>query len=344
DLAMVGGSDQTGDDPARFIVSSAFHALPFFDSVTRLTQVRARWLDHTTGTFLTPDPMGYKDSANSYAYCAGDPVNGRDPTGNGVFVVYREFTDGPQRKLFPATGHYFIAFDEEGLDDVDNWRAVIKEARQRHERALTAGGNVETFSFHPDPKSKYNVATIFTSGSRIGYDDIIDKTTFEAARSRRGRAGGLKEPRIWKLQTTREQQELLYRRVVAERNRIETGDNAFGSYALLLNDCGTWARHVIEELGNMTWPEDASQFNGGGVGVGGASELAFGPELLMGSAAAPVVDYEVRGMRRGIVKVNNALEALGTASDRLRRQMREALDSFARAAERDVKAAVGAPE
>jgi len=32
-------------------------------------------------TVLTPDPLGYKDSSNLYAFAGGDPVNGRDPTG-----------------------------------------------------------------------------------------------------------------------------------------------------------------------------------------------------------------------------------------------------------------------
>jgi hypothetical protein len=32
-------------------------------------------------TVLTPDPLGYQDSSNLYAFAGGDPVNGRDPTG-----------------------------------------------------------------------------------------------------------------------------------------------------------------------------------------------------------------------------------------------------------------------
>ncbi|MHB9001976.1 MAG: RHS repeat-associated core domain-containing protein [Thermoanaerobaculia bacterium] len=77
----IAGSDAVTDDPARFLVSSSFHALPFVDGVTRHSLARARWLDHHTGTFLTTDPLGYADSPNLYAFAGGDPVNGRDPTG-----------------------------------------------------------------------------------------------------------------------------------------------------------------------------------------------------------------------------------------------------------------------
>ncbi|MBV9496455.1 MAG: hypothetical protein JOZ54_19570 [Acidobacteria bacterium] len=42
---------------------------------------RTRWYDPSTGTFLTPDPVGYRDSSNLYAAFGMDPVNHRDPSG-----------------------------------------------------------------------------------------------------------------------------------------------------------------------------------------------------------------------------------------------------------------------
>ena len=46
--------------------------------------VRERWYSPETGTFISPDPMGYEDSANLYAFGGGDPVNNRDPRGEAV--------------------------------------------------------------------------------------------------------------------------------------------------------------------------------------------------------------------------------------------------------------------
>ena len=65
-------------------IVSMFQGLPFADASTGLVYARARWYDPAVGAFLTPDPMGYKDSSNLYAFAGGDPVNGRDPSGEGL--------------------------------------------------------------------------------------------------------------------------------------------------------------------------------------------------------------------------------------------------------------------
>jgi len=78
-LAQLGTRDAT--DVSAALVFSPFKAHPYTDPFTGLDYVRARWLDRRTGTFISPDPAGYRDSANLYAYCGGEPVNCSDPEG-----------------------------------------------------------------------------------------------------------------------------------------------------------------------------------------------------------------------------------------------------------------------
>jgi RHS repeat-associated protein len=46
-----------------------------------LWHYKARMYDPKLGRFLQPDPIGYDDGLNMYAYVGGDPVNSTDPTG-----------------------------------------------------------------------------------------------------------------------------------------------------------------------------------------------------------------------------------------------------------------------
>jgi RHS repeat-associated protein len=46
-----------------------------------LYNYKARIYDPALGRFLQPDPIGYDDGMNMYAYVGGDPVNGTDPAG-----------------------------------------------------------------------------------------------------------------------------------------------------------------------------------------------------------------------------------------------------------------------
>jgi RHS repeat-associated protein len=79
-VALIGSTD-SGSDATSALFTAKFQALPFSDPATGLVYARARWYSPETGSFLSGDPLAYKDSSNLYAFAGGDPVNGRDPTG-----------------------------------------------------------------------------------------------------------------------------------------------------------------------------------------------------------------------------------------------------------------------
>jgi len=51
------------------------------DAVTGLYNLRARNYDPTTGRFLSPDPLGPQNAANTYTYVANNPLDYTDPSG-----------------------------------------------------------------------------------------------------------------------------------------------------------------------------------------------------------------------------------------------------------------------
>jgi RHS repeat-associated protein len=53
-----------------------------FDTETNLYYDRARYLDPTTGRFISEDPIGFKGGANFYRYVRNNAVNLTDPTGH----------------------------------------------------------------------------------------------------------------------------------------------------------------------------------------------------------------------------------------------------------------------
>lgn len=55
--------------------------LMFEGDSAKLYYMRARWYDPEAGRFVSEDPIGLAGGINQYAFAAGDPVNGWDPSG-----------------------------------------------------------------------------------------------------------------------------------------------------------------------------------------------------------------------------------------------------------------------
>lgn len=54
--------------------------------------MQARYFDPIIGRFLSPDPVGYEDQLNLYAYVGNDPLDRTDPTGKFNSATFGRYT------------------------------------------------------------------------------------------------------------------------------------------------------------------------------------------------------------------------------------------------------------
>ncbi len=146
--SMSGG----GESPMGAMLTARFQAQPFTEPLTRHNYVRARWYDPDTGTWLSPDPIGYRDSSNLYAFAGGDPVNCADPTGQAASVTKTGLVVGRR----PDGTSYRI---EPGADSAEMMRILetdadvgSEEREEIIETALRRGpGSISAMRGSPGP-------------------------------------------------------------------------------------------------------------------------------------------------------------------------------------------------
>ncbi|MGB5881010.1 MAG: RHS repeat-associated core domain-containing protein, partial [Thermoanaerobaculia bacterium] len=238
---------------------------------TGFLYMRNRYYDPDLGRFISTDPMDYNDAPSLYQYGLNDPVNNSDPMGEEVYLVYREFNIDGLRERFPDIGHVYLAFDSKGLENPAEWRDLVNRLGFQPDPLRYTNTNAETFSFHPDEmrsgNNEHNLAwTICTTGSYIGYNDRFDQDTF------RGGLEGARGRLVLPLGVSQEQQERLYRAAITSRNTNNklVGYGDIGTYKFFTNNCGTWAKYIVESNG-VSWPDEARNFNQG-VGINGMSD------------------------------------------------------------------------
>ena len=82
-----------------------------YDAETALYYYRARYYDYATARFLQPDPIGYGDGLNLYAYVGNNALNFVDPQGLLTFGFGFSGTGGA---VVGGTGGAQIVFDTKG--------------------------------------------------------------------------------------------------------------------------------------------------------------------------------------------------------------------------------------
>ena len=85
-----------------------------FDPETGLYYYRMRYYSPDLGRFLQPDPIGYADGMNIYAYVHNNPLNFIDPWGLDSYLASRPL--GGDSKYF---SHNYIAVNADYIGDPD---------------------------------------------------------------------------------------------------------------------------------------------------------------------------------------------------------------------------------
>jgi RHS repeat-associated protein len=101
-----------------------------YDPEAGLYYYRTRYYDFATGRFLQPDPLGYTDGLNLYAYVANGPVSRVDPHGlkikvrGGIvarFAYYRAIASLRRSPTFEATYDALQRSPETIIVNVESW-------------------------------------------------------------------------------------------------------------------------------------------------------------------------------------------------------------------------------
>jgi hypothetical protein len=131
--------------------------------------MRARIYDPKLGRFLQPDPIGYGDGMNMYAYTGGDPVNGTDPS--GLAEVCATETG------FLTKRCVFVDGDNDGNARERNDLSIGQARRfsQSYHDFLTRNGNGQDISAYGKPVATNDgspaerVATTRVASQFVGY-------------------------------------------------------------------------------------------------------------------------------------------------------------------------------
>ena len=111
-----------------------------FDEETGLYYYKARYYAPKVGRFLSPDPIGYADGLNLYAYVGNDPVNFIDPT--GLLAERGLHTAGRAYDL--VSGTVVGGVNALRTDVADGLDAALVYARE-NDRGIRLGGDAAGF-------------------------------------------------------------------------------------------------------------------------------------------------------------------------------------------------------
>jgi RHS repeat-associated protein len=165
----IAGSAGVESDPAAALFTARFQALPFADPATGLIYARARWYNPETQTFISPDPMGYKDSSTLYAFGGGDPVNGRDPDGTRKANARERAIIA---RLKARGGALYRQWSRDQRATGYTYRPHVEEGLYRH--AYQAPVRLQPQPFEISTQAQYETERAYLVADLKAFEDAID--------------------------------------------------------------------------------------------------------------------------------------------------------------------------
>ena len=124
-----GGWSPAGAQP---LVQNLYHGM-LQDPVTGLYYERARWYSPSLGTWISQDPAGYVNGANTYQFVMSNPVGATDPGGD-VWKIVRD--GGPRATVTGQKGDSVATL----LTTVDNHGHLIRLSASEYKLWLKPEG------------------------------------------------------------------------------------------------------------------------------------------------------------------------------------------------------------
>jgi RHS repeat-associated protein len=281
------------DNPFRF-------SSKYYEVETGLYYYGYRYYSPMLGRWLSKDPYKENGGLNLYQFVFNRPISAVDSLGKNVYVGYRPLEIPVLKEAFPKAGHVYLAFDNKNMEKSSVWKQTLDELHE----PMRDDKNYYTFSFHP-----FYLRNGSTTGSTLGdarqvlvgsgafvkkNDEAVDILSLQSNKAR-----------PYLITTDPCEQARIYKEAY-NSYRLNTLEGVYdkGYYSFTINNCGSWAKSILESSGKG-WPSYLSVILNDGVGFGGYAEASVGIYYM-----ASVVNQRYESF----VELNkNALElAVGT--------------------------------
>ena len=239
---------------------------------------------------------------NLYGFVLNRAIDRIDKLGTNVYIAYRPLDVDFLRTLFPVAGHVYLAFDDENMGDPSIWTKTLTELNYSRR-------DWHTFSFHPD-----SVRTKTSAGNKVSV--VYTDTSWVDRNNEKSDVIPIRKGDAFKILVTKDpcEQAAIFRQAHKSYLANSGGYGGDGDYSFVINNCGSWAKSIIEEA-NAKWPKSASFLLNAGTGLNGLADITLLPQTAYGLSVGgyyavkegnKIVQFVITHSEVGVISVRAA--------------------------------------